>query len=55
MEHYHVDELTVNEQNPQVRAFYGHMGFAVTERHELDDQGQPFPILIMRRKPPVRG
>lgn len=55
MEHYHVDELTVNEQNPQARAFYGHVGFAVTERHELDDQGQPFPILIMRREPPVRG
>ena len=40
-------ELFVNEQNPQARGFYEHMGFTVRERSETDDQGNPYPILRM--------
>ena len=42
-----VKELSVNEQNPQARGFYEHMGFTVRERSETDDQGNPYPILRM--------
>lgn len=50
MEHYQLQQLTVNEQNPKARAFYEHMGFVVTKRSDLDEQGNPFPILTMERK-----
>ena len=45
---YGVTELDVNEQNPQARGFYERMGFAVMGRSELDEQGNPYPILHMR-------
>lgn len=45
---YDVNELVVNEQNPQARGFYEHMGFKVCKRAELDEQGNPYPILLMR-------
>lgn len=45
---YNVNELTVNEQNPQAFAFYEHMGFHTVSRSELDEQGNLFPILTMR-------
>ena len=45
-----VRTLDVNEQNPQARDFYEHMGFQVFERSELDEQGNPYPILYMRRE-----
>ena len=45
---YGVQELAVNEQNPQARDFYSHIGFEVYQRNELDDQGNPYPILLMR-------
>ena len=44
---YGVKELTVNEQNPQAKGFYEHMGFRVWERSEIDEQGNPYPILFM--------
>ena len=44
---YGVKELTVNEQNPQAKGFYEHMGFQVRERSEIDEQGNPYPILFM--------
>ncbi|MFZ7240091.1 GNAT family N-acetyltransferase [Avibacterium avium] len=44
-----VNSLTVNEQNPQAVGFYQHMGFQTVERHELDEQGNPYPILVMGR------
>lgn len=44
-----VNELAVNEQNPEARGFYEHMGFKVVERSEFDDQGKPYPILVMKR------
>ncbi len=47
---YSVKELVVNEQNPQARGFYEHMGFTVCKRSEFDEQGNPYPILFMERK-----
>ncbi|MDO4768577.1 MAG: GNAT family N-acetyltransferase, partial [Pseudomonadota bacterium] len=41
-------EVDVNEQNPEARGFYEHMGFEVFSRSPLDAQGRPFPILHMR-------
>ena len=49
IEHYSVNELTVNEQNPLAKGFYEHMGFRVYKRDELDEQGNPYPILRMKR------
>lgn len=45
---YAVNELGVNEQNPQARGFYEHMGFRVYKRTETDEQGGPYPILYMK-------
>ncbi len=50
MEHYAVRKLAVNEQNPQARGFYEHMGFAVYKRTETDEQGDPYPLLYMCRQ-----
>ena len=44
-----INELAVNEQNPGARGFYEHMGFKAVERSEFDDQGNPYPILIMKK------
>lgn len=43
-----VKELYVNEQNPQAKGFYEHMGFVVCGRVETDGQGNPYPLLHMR-------
>nr|MCR4941821.1 GNAT family N-acetyltransferase [Campylobacter sp.] len=48
IENYNVNELTVNEQNPNAKGFYEHIGFKVYKRSELDEQGNPYPILFMR-------
>lgn len=45
---YGVNELAVNEDNPEARGFYEHIGFKVYQRNELDDQGKPYPVLYMR-------
>ena len=50
VENYGVRELTVNEQNPQAVGFYEHMGFETYKRTDFDEQGNPYPILYMRRK-----
>ena len=50
IENYGVDRLAVNEQNPQARGFYEHMGFKVYKRTETDEQGIPYPLLYMYRK-----
>ena len=47
IEQYGADELCVNEQNPQAKGFYEHMGFQVYKRSALDEQGNPYPILHM--------
>ena len=50
MDTYSVTDLAVNEQNPLATGFYEHMGFEVYKRTELDEQGNPYPLLYMRRK-----
>lgn len=50
IENYGVDRLAVNEQNPQAKGFYGHMGFKVYKRTETDEQGNPYPLLYTNRK-----
>ena len=41
IESYSVERLAVNEQNPQAKKFYEHMGFHVNKRTGLDEQGNP--------------
>lgn len=48
IENYNVNELVVNEQNPNAKGFYEYMGFKTYKRTELDEQGNPYPILYMR-------
>ncbi len=48
IEKYNVNELAVNEQNPEAKGFYEHIGFKVYQRNEVDDQGNPYPVLYMR-------
>lgn len=43
-----IREVTVNEQNPQAVGFYEHMGFATYKLTELDEEGNPYPLLYMR-------
>ncbi len=50
IERYGISELTVNEQNPQAVGFYKHMGFEIYKRTELDEEGNPYPLLYMRLK-----
>lgn len=45
---YGVRRLAVNEQNPQAKGFYERMGFQVYKRTDLDEQGNPYPLLYMR-------
>ena len=44
---YAVERVAVNEQNPQAKGFYEHMGFQVYKRTDLDEQGNPYPLLYM--------
>lgn len=48
IENYNVNELEVNEQNPNAKEFYEHMGFKTYKRTELDAQGNSYPILYMK-------
>lgn len=45
--HIWARKVDVNEQNPQARGFYEHMGFAAYARSPLDGAGLPFPIVHM--------
>ena len=47
-DNFSVEEVTVNEQNPQAVGFYKHLGFKVYKRSDYDEQGRAFPILYMR-------
>lgn len=40
--------LDVNEQNEQAVGFYRRLGFEVEGRSELDELGNPYPLLHMR-------
>lgn len=44
-----VKYVDVNEQNPDAEKFYERMGFKTFKRDEFDSEGNPFPILEMRR------
>lgn len=46
-----VEYVDVNEQNPNAARFYERMGFHIFHRDDTDDQGNPFPILRMKRLP----
>lgn len=50
IEKYGIERLAVNEQNPQAKGFYEHMGFIVYKRTETDEQGNPYPLLYMSRQ-----
>ncbi|MEW4452679.1 GNAT family N-acetyltransferase [Bremerella sp. JC817] len=50
-----VDEVDVNEQNPQAIVFYEALGFERFGRSEVDGQGNPFPLLHLRWKQPAGG
>ena len=45
---YSINELTVNEQNPEAKGFYEHNGFQVYKRTETDEQENPYPLLYMK-------
>ena len=45
---YPVLEIEANEQNSQGVAFYKKFGFKAIGRKELDGEGRPFPLLILR-------
>lgn len=46
---YSINDLAVNEQNPRAKVFYEYMGFEVYKRTEFDEQGNPYPLLYMKR------
>lgn len=45
---FNINEVTVNEQNPQAVGFYEHIGFKTYKRTDLDEQGNPYPLLYMK-------
>ena len=47
MQNFAINTLGVNEQNPQAKGFYEHMGFQVYKRTDHDEQGNPYPVLYM--------
>lgn len=47
IDNFLINEVTVNEQNPQAVGFYEHMGFKTYKRTEFDEQGNPYPLLYM--------
>ena len=47
---YKIQEVKVNEQNPQAVGFYEHMGFATYKRTDFDEEGNPYPLLYMRNE-----
>lgn len=48
IQNYVIQELTVNEQNPQAVGFYEHLGFQTYKRTECDEEGNPYPLLYMK-------
>ena len=48
IQNYGIQELTVNEQNPQAVGFYEHLGFQTYKRTESDEEGNPYPLLYMK-------
>lgn len=48
IKNYNIQELVVNEQNQNAQKFYEHIGFTTYKKSELDEQGNPYPILFMK-------
>ena len=48
IEKYHLNEVTVNEQNSSAKGFYEHLGFETYKRSAVDEQGNNYPILYMK-------
>lgn len=48
IQNYGIQEVTVNEQNPQAVGFYEHLGFETYKRSEYDEEGNPYPLLYMK-------
>ena len=48
VERLSVNEVTVNEQNPEAIGFYEKMGFRKYKRTDFDEQGRPYPLLYMK-------
>lgn len=46
---YDVVLVDVNEQNPAALGFYNSCGFEIVGRSERDTQGDPFPLLHLKR------
>lgn len=46
---YGIYEVTVNEQNQHAVGFYEHMGFEIYKRTDMDEEGNPYPLLYMKR------
>lgn len=49
IQNYGIKEVTVNEQNPHAVGFYEHMGFEIYKRTDYDEEGNPYPLLYMKR------
>lgn len=45
---YNVNMVTVNEQNDNAIGFYEHFGFRTYKKSDVDEQGNPYPILYMK-------
>ena len=48
IQNYGIQEVTVNEQNPQAVGFYKHLGFDTYKKTDCDEEGNPYPLLYMK-------
>ena len=48
IEKYGINEVTVNEQNPQAVGSYEHLGFTTYKRTDYDEEGNHYPLLYMK-------
>ncbi|WP_296013628.1 GNAT family N-acetyltransferase [uncultured Treponema sp.] len=48
IKNFFADKVTVNEQNPNAKRFYEHLGFKTYKTSATDEQGNPFPIAFMK-------
>ncbi len=45
---FSAEEVTVNEQNPNAKGFYEHLGFRTYKTSATDEQGNPYTIAWMK-------